>query len=197
MEQLNEIISRNLVLLRKHNRLTQSDIASRLQYSDKTVSKWETGEITPNIENLCKLCEMYNISIDKIVKPLPTDMFQDTKKNYDNQNKIIISLLAILAVWAIATVSFVYSKLWFSSYNWLAFIWAIPCSCVVALIFNTLWGNRTLSFIITSILLWTLITAIYLQNLKYNLFAIYFIGIPLQISILLWSGLKRKNKQKE
>ena len=193
MENLNEILANNLVLLRKHNNLTQSEVASKLQYSDKTISKWETGEIIPSLENLIKLCEIYEVTLDEITHPLPTDKFETKKrKSFDKQNKIIITLLAILAVWITATAMFVYGQIIASVSLWIVFIWAIPVSCIVAIIFNALWGKRILGFITISVLLWSLITAFYLQFLSYNLFAMYFIGIPLQVAVFLWSGLKKR-----
>ena len=195
MEQLNQILANNLVKLRKSNNYTQSDIANLVAYSDKTVSKWETGEIIPNVENLIKLCNIYNVTLDEITKPIPDDKLQkNVNTNYDRQNKIIITLLAILAVWVIATVLFVYAKIIANISLWRAFIWAIPASCIILIIFNAIWGKRKYRFIIISVFIWTIITAIFLQFLDYNLFAIYFIGIPVQIAVLLWAGLKKPKR---
>lgn len=194
METLNEILSNNLTKLRKFNNYTQADIASKLDYSDKTISKWETGEIVPSIENLIKLAKLYNLTLDEITSPLPEEHFYLKTKNFDKQNKIIITLLAILAVWIVATVFFVYTNILLGTNSWRVFIWAIPVSCIVALTFNKLWGKRIFTFIILSILIWSTITAIFLELIEYNLFATYFIGIPIQLSIILWSGLKKQPK---
>lgn len=196
MENLNEILSNNLTKLRKYNNITQAELAKKLDYSDKTISKWETGEIIPSIENLIKLSKLYNVTLDEITSPLSDDYFTPQTKNFENRNKIIITLLAILAVWIVATVIFVYTNIIFNLNSWLVFIWAVPVSCIVALVFNSLWGKRLFTFIIISILIWSTITAIFLQLLEYNLFATYFIGIPIQLSVVLWSGLKRKPKIK-
>ena len=194
MEQLNEILATNLVALRKHKNLTQSELANKLQYSDKTISKWETGEIIPSLENLIKLCDIHGVTLDEITHPIPEEKFSTAKpkKNFDRQNKIIITLLAILAVWITATSTFVYAQIIADVSLWILFIWAVPVSCIVTIVFNSLWGKRVFGFIMISCLVWSLITAIYLQFLSYNLFAMYFIGIPLQVSVFLWSGLKRK-----
>lgn len=197
MEQLNEILAKNLTTLRKQYNYTQSDIASKIQYSDKTVSKWETGEIIPSVENLIKLSEIYGVTLDQLTHPLPEDTKAAIPEHrQDKQNKIIITLLAILAVWVIATLIFVYAKIIANAAIWMVFIWAVPVSSIVAIVFNALWGKRSYGFICISILVWSLITAFYLQFLSYNIFAIYFIGIPLQISIFLWSGLKKNSKTK-
>ena len=194
MENLNEILASNLTMLRKHNNLTQIEIAAQLQYSDKTISKWETGEIIPSLENLIKLCDIYNVTLDEITHPISQEKLVGKKhKSFEKQNKIIITLLAILTVWITATAIFVYGQIIANVSLWVIFIWAIPVSCIVTIVFNSLWGKRIYGFITISILLWSLITAFYLQFLSYNLFAMYFVGIPLQVAIFLWSGLKKRN----
>jgi len=193
MEKLNDILASNLTFLRKHNNLTQIELASKLQYSDKTISKWETGEIIPSVENLMRICEIYGVSLDEITHPISEDKFAPKKKkSFETQNKIIITLLAILAVWITATAIFVYAKIIGNVNLWIVFIWAIPVSCIVTIVFNALWGKRIFGFITISVLLWSLITALYLQFLTYNLFAMYFVGIPLQVAVFLWSGLKKR-----
>ena len=64
MENLNFIIAKNLTNLRKKNKLTQLELAKLLNYSDKAVSKWENGESVPGIDVLCRIGEIYNVSLD-------------------------------------------------------------------------------------------------------------------------------------
>ena len=63
MEKLNLIIAKNLSELRRQNKLTQLEVAEKLNYSDKAVSKWEQGESLPGIEVLYKLAKLYGDSI--------------------------------------------------------------------------------------------------------------------------------------
>ena len=192
MENLESIIAQNLVLLRKKSGLKQSDVASRLKYSDKTISKWETGEVVPSVANLYALCNLYGVTLDQIVKPLNNDAEVTLQKDYSGRNKLVISLLAITLVWILATVIFVYESILFSNNMWMLFVWSVPISCILALIFNSLWGKPKFNYLIISILVWTLIASFYLQYIQYNIFPLFFVGIPAQISIILWSGIKRK-----
>ncbi|MGN1212449.1 MAG: helix-turn-helix domain-containing protein [Christensenellales bacterium] len=192
MENLESIIAQNLVLLRKKSGLKQTDVASRLKYSDKTISKWETGEVVPSVANLYALCNLYGVTLDQIVKPLNNDAEVSLQKDYGKRNKLVISLLAITLVWILATVIYVYESILFSNNAWMLFVWSVPISCILALIFNSLWGKTKLNYLIISILVWTLIASFYLQFIQYNIFPLFFVGIPAQISIILWSGIKRK-----
>lgn len=58
----------NLKYLRKINNMKQEDVAETLGYkSYTTISKWEDGISTPNIESLVKLSDMYDVSIDSMI----------------------------------------------------------------------------------------------------------------------------------
>ncbi len=200
MEKLNSIIAYNLTYLRKKTGLKQSDIAKKLNYSDKMISKWEKGDIVPSVENLCALCDIYGVTLDAMVKSKieDADAIEATNKKRNKNNKIIISLLAISVVWIVSTVFFVYATHLTSISNaWLAFVYAVPLSAIVALVFNSVWGKPVYNYLLISVFIWTIITCLYLTFLKHNLFALYFIGIPAQISVLLWSKLKIKFNKKE
>lgn len=194
MEEYKKNIAVNLAMLRKKYNYKQSDIAERLNYSDKTISKWETGEVLPSIDNLIELCKLYNITLDQIVNPINSDEITVQYDKSTQRNKLIISLLAVSAVWIIATIVFVYAKLLSNSNLWIAFVWSVPASMVVAIVFNSLWGNKKANYVFISILTWTFIASIYLQFLQYNLISLFFLGIPLQVAILLWSGIKKKDR---
>ncbi len=196
MENLNKIIGNNLIKLRKQKKLTQLEFANQIKYSDKSISKWETGEAIPNVEVLQSIAEFYNVTLNDLINEelVVENVCVQQEKKY---NKVIITLLAISVVWLLATFTFIYAKIISNANCWLVFIYAIPLSCIVALIFNSLWGNTKLNYVIVSIFTWTLLTVIYLQFIEYNLFVIYFLGIPIQIAIILWSQLKRKKNKKD
>lgn len=196
MENIKDIIADNLVKLRKEHKLTQLELAEKLNYSDKAISRWEKGEVTPDIETLLNICNLYNISIEDITKPQSNPKQLTKRYHFEIRNKLIITLLAISLVWFIATLVFVYSKITIHKTFWQAFVWAIPISCILGIIFNSIWGKRKYMFVIISLLIWSLIASIYIQMLTiYNFYLIFFLGIPLQIATILWSLLKpRKAK---
>ena len=196
MENVKEIISENLVKLRKEHKLTQLELATKLNYSDKAISRWENGEVTPDVETLMNICALYEISLDDIVKKQENSKNLTKQYKFQLRNKLIITLLSISLVWFIATLVFVYAQLIMQKFVWQVFIWAVPITCIVGIVFNAIWGKRQLMFPIISILVWSLLTSIYIQLLPvYNLYLIFFLGIPLQVAIILWSFLKpRKSK---
>ena len=191
MKELKDIVANNLVFLRKLNKMTQLELAEKLNYSDKSVSKWEHGETLPDIEILKKLADLYSVTLDYIVsEENPEEKTKFVKKEQNRQNQIVISLLGVSFVWLAAVLIFVYSNIILNANYWLVFVWALPVCCVVLFYFNKMWGNRKLLFVIMSIFVWTLILSVYLQFLTYNMYLIFLIALPVQVAIVLWSKLK-------
>ena len=196
-KQMDIIIGNNIRELRKINQMTQTDLAEKLNYSNKAVSRWESGEVIPDVQTLNKICQLFEIPISNIFEEkLPTEK---VKKEYKFRmgNKMAITLLAIMFVWLIATVIYVYSKITFNDNFWQVFLWAVPISCIVGIVFNSIWGRKFLNFVLISILVWSTLACLFVQFIQYNMWLIFIVGIPVQISIVLWSNIHRHPKKEE
>ena len=53
--------------LRKQKGLSQEELANRLNVSRQTVSKWEVGDSTPDMEKLAAISDLFEISLDELV----------------------------------------------------------------------------------------------------------------------------------
>ncbi len=63
--------------MRKKQGLTQRQLAERLNLSDKTVSKWETGRSAPDNSVMVELCEVLKISVNELLcgETIPEDVY--------------------------------------------------------------------------------------------------------------------------
>ena len=197
MDNVKEIIRENLINFRKDNKLTQMELSERIGYSDKAISRWETGEVTPDVETLNALSELYNVPISAFFEKHDKKALMTKRgKNLQMGNKMAVSLVSIIAVWVLVTMLFIglnYSIP--QNPNWLCFIWAIPITFVLAIIFNAIWGKRGWTFVFVSCLVWTTILAVYLQLLVLSLhIPLLFIGgAPIQVCIILASFIHSKS----
>ena len=196
MKDVNLVIANNIKELRKANKLTQFELSEKLNYSNKAISRWESGEVIPDVQTLNRLCEIFNIPLSKIFEENISK--QKIKRTYKLQmgNKLTISLLAVLMVWFIATIAFVYSGIITNTYFWQIFIWSIPVSCIVGIVFNSIWGKKMFNFVLISILVWSSLACLYIMLISYNIWPIFLIGIPMQIGIILWSNITSNNVRK-
>ncbi|MFD1471664.1 helix-turn-helix domain-containing protein [Companilactobacillus mishanensis] len=74
--------------------LTQDDVAEKLHVSRQTVSNWETGKTIPDSDSLAAISDLYNISIDDLMKP--SDDAESTGKN--NHAEILMGLGMLLVI---------------------------------------------------------------------------------------------------
>lgn len=64
----NETFGNRLAKLRKEHNLTQEDLAKKLNISAQAISKWENDLTAPDIDTLIKLSDIFNISLDELLK---------------------------------------------------------------------------------------------------------------------------------
>ena len=191
MENLNLVIGKKLLYLRKKNKLTQAELAEKLNYSDKAISKWEKGESLPPVEVFYNISKLYGVSLDYIIgdetidpQPIKTD---DRKRIYLN-----ITHLAVVSVWFVALLLFVLFDIITHTSQWMVFAWAVPASFVVALVFDCVWHNRKGLFWLISLLIWSILLCFTLQFLTFNIWKILLVGIPVQIAIFICARMVKK-----
>ncbi len=197
--EINKIIGKNLLLLRKHAKLTQLELAEKFSYSDKSISKWETGESLPSVETLYDLCVFYGVTLDALTKEdLSVDEISPAPvKRRFIPARLAITLLAVSAVWMLATILFVAFHIAVNKNIAMFFMWAVPASFVILIIFNSIWGRSDVLFILLTCLIWSTLACVHVQLIKYNLWLIYVLGIPLQVAVCLWAALIKKPKKKK
>lgn len=189
MSKIKENLANNILELRKINNLTQSELAEKLNYTDKTISKWERGESTPDIESLSALASLFNLTVDDLLH----ESFDKEKSIQEEKKKLGKSIakdcLGVLTIWLIGTVIFVYNVINRSSLDgfWISFIWPIPLSGLYLFAVSFFKKRKKLVPIYGSITLWTLLAAVYLQMLVVgqNAWIIFIVGIPVQLIIII------------
>ena len=201
MKDIKTIVANNLIALRKSRKMTQADVAEKLNYSDKSVSKWEHADSLPDISILYALADMYGVTLDYLTSDNAEEqanMMKSPEKSLEN-DRIIIASLTVTSVFLIAALVFVYIYLNAKiSSGWIAFVWALPVSFAALAYYNRIWSkNKIYAITLKSLLLWTLLAAICLQFMSYRLWLIFVLGVPLQLIILLAANLTPKKKRAE
>ena len=74
--------------LRKQKGLSQEELANRLNVSRQTVSKWEVGDSTPDMEKLIAISDMFGISLDELVMDKVPDQMGETFSNSETVSQL-------------------------------------------------------------------------------------------------------------
>ena len=203
METVNElksVIAQNLIKYRKENGLTQQELAEKLNYSDKSISKWERGEGVPDIYILKQIAELYNITVNdiigmKVINNEPAPIVNKTK------NHVLITLMSIGLVWLVATITFAILKIIFPNTSTISYcyIYAIPISFIVLYVFNRIWFKiRLINFLSVSLIFWSSLFSFYwtIKDFFNNFGVLFFIGIPFQVIVIFWYLMDRKKNKR-
>lgn len=200
MDDLKMVIADNIATLRREAGMTQIQMAERLNYSDKAVSKWERGESIPDVAVLKELADLFSVSLDYLLEkehPVKPEVKQTLRQRIRNHG--FITGICVLLVWLLATVAFVIVDIVAANgvqRQWLAFVYAVPVSMIVWLVFNSIWFNARRNFLIVSLLMWSVLAAIFVSFLAFgiNVRQVFILGIPGQFIILMWSRIRRAKK---
>ncbi len=196
--ELNEIIAKNLIAYRKQMQLTQAELAEKINYSDKSISKWERGEGVPDIIILKQLADFYGITVNDFLNE--SDKIKSIKRKSAGFNKrIVIMLLSVGIAWLVATLVFICLNIFPNSIkdmSWLAFIYATVISAIILTIFSGIWHYKILNFFSISAIFWTVTLSLYLSVSIYNGWLLFLIPAALQVLLILWFFLQNEIKNK-
>lgn len=206
MDELKHIIAKNITALRRNVGLTQLELAEKLNYSDKAVSKWERAESVPDVSVLKAIADLFSVTVDYLitdngdVMPEPASTAKKNKRRakIDTAHALFICM-SVFLVWLVGTVAFVLLDIIHGKVgnNWLAFIYCVPASFIVWLVFNCVWFKGKLNFLLVSALMWTVLASLHITLIVcgYNFWLLYILGIPCQAVILAWAALEWKLKK--
>lgn len=196
MENIKSNVAKNITELRILNNMTQMELAEKLNYSDKTISKWERAESSPDISVLVKIADLFGVTLDYLVK---TENIEEAvvehKTKETKYNRRAISYIAEGGGWIVAIFAFIITTLILNrmSFQWLYFVYALPIVLIVKLIFNSIWFNPRHNYLIISALMWSILATIRITFMyfKINVSLIYSLGVAGQIVIILSSYINK------
>lgn len=232
MTDLKQIFAANLQSLRLRDGMTQTELGEKLNYSDKAVSKWERGESIPDASVLKQISSLFGISLDSLLTDHTQETEPYWEKNLEElaakekkhhhavsekdltpEEKALehkkhrrIAFVAIAGVWVAVILAMII--VWgiedaFTKPVWMIPVYGVAGTCLLVVIFNSIWGSYKpmLLWISISLFVLSVLTAVYLQLLPRNFWMLFLLMIPLEIllfavfrlSILKWP-FKKKTK---
>lgn len=183
MEELKPIIARNIAMLRQQAGMTQMELAEKLHYSDKAVSKWERGESIPDVGVLKQIADMFHVTVDSLLKDGQTPAAEPKTAGASLRTRRLITAITLLGVAALAFLMFIILR------TWLVSMYMLPVAVIVWLVFNTLWFDRRRNYLIISVLMWAALLCICVTFAVFRLpkWETMLLGLPGQIIIWLCS----------
>lgn len=191
MNDIKDVISKNIVSLRTKAHLTQLQLAEMLNYSDKAVSKWERGEAIPDVRVLMQIAEIFGVTLDDIVRDCSVAP-QVVPQKKINGKRVFIAALSCVLVWFIATGLF--TLFYFipatADYAYLVFVVAPLPMSIVLTVFSVKWGNRITNAVSSSMILWSCVLIFHIFVITFSefiqIYYLYLVAAVFELLIILW-----------
>lgn len=191
-EELKTAIGSNIARLRRKNRLTQAELAERLNYSDKAVSKWERAESMPDVLTLVQLAEQLGTDVNtllsdpgaRVVPESPAeqtppeqpetaetaaepeqpaeDSAASVKRLVRVADKNVIQKLSSILVWVVALFIYIVLDSFGVKNGWMVFVLAVIANAIVLLSLRSAWKLYGMNRILISVIMWTTLLLFFL-----------------------------------
>ena len=191
-DELKLVFSSNLIRLRQTAGLTQLALAEKINYSDKTVSKWERGEAIPDAFVLKQLAGLFGVTVDSLLTENGGYEARRQQKVSYNPNYVILTTIA--GICTLCLLEFVIVWMVVDQLHWSVLFAAVPLSLIAALIMNSIWYQGKRNVIIIGALVASLFLLAHLIafQFKYNLWQILLVIVPAELIVVLANKIHDK-----
>jgi len=200
MDDLKLIFASNLIRLRTEAGLTQAELAARISYSDKSVSKWERGEAIPDAYVLKMLSELFSVSVDSLLSS------QDSWKTVDKDlsrkeqySQLFIILCSVAGIFTLCFLEFVIVWIVLKSFHWVVLFAALPASLIAILVLNSVWYKGKGNMYIVGALVASLLVEAFLIVLYFriNVWQILLLIIPAEVIVFFAFHIRKKKPARD
>ena len=198
LEELKLVVAGNLINLRTGAGMTQAELGAKLNYSDKSISKWERGEAIPDAFVLTQMAELFGVSVDYILSS--HDAWEPTVAPEDPRQDVVystsvITAIAVLGVWTLALTAFVTLWLAVDQLRWQIFVAAFPVSVLTWMVLMCVFKRtRHLKYMVALFVL-SIFVCVYLLLLNRNPWQIFMIAVLAEVIVFLSFHVQKKPKK--
>ena len=190
MDELKAIFASNLIRLRSEKGMTQAELGAYLNYSDKTISKWERGEAIPDAYVLTQLAELFGVSVDFLLSS--HDKWEKPKENeieevrYSVEHIIALAVIGVLTAFLIAFVT-----LWLLGIvEWRLFLFALSAAILVYMILICVFKRTRQLPVVIMLFVASLLVIVYFFLPGAALWQLFVILVPAEVIVYLACNVK-------
>lgn len=191
LNELKLVTASNLIRLRTQKGLTQAELGAMLNYSDKTISKWERGAAIPDAYVLTQLADIFSVSVDYLLSSHdawenPEELAQqaedspvaeqaEAERRYSEN---MICALTVASVWTACTIAFVVLWLTADIIWWQIFAIAMPISLLVLIILMSVFKKFAYLQYSISLFVISIFAMLYCIEPERNAWQLFLVCVP-------------------
>lgn len=177
--------------------MTQLELAERLNFSDKAVSKWERAESMPDVYTVKQLADLFQVSVDDLLTPSEEWEKPVVKGVLDKKHRItggLITLVVLVSIVAIALLVFVI--LWLAGLpEPRVFVYMLPAVFITWLVLNSTLLDGKHNRYITMGLVFSVVAVVYAALISLNPWQLFLFAIPAEAVTWLSFYINRQRKK--
>ena len=198
LEELKLVVAGNLINLRTGAGLTQAELGAKLNYSDKSISKWERGEAIPDAFVLTQIAELFGVSVDYILSS--HDAWEPTVTPEDPRQDVVystsvITAIAVIGVWTLALTAFVTLWLAVDQVRWQIFVAAFPVSVLTWMVLMCVFKRTKHLKYMVALFVLSIFVCVYLLLLNRNPWQIFMIAVLAEVIVFLSFHVQKRPKK--
>ena len=197
LAELKLVTASNLISLRTAAGMTQAELGARLNYSDKSVSKWERGEAIPDVYVLTQMAEIFGVTVDYIISS--HDDWEAPQTEAERKPQYSAGMIMAVAVLSIVTMALtVFVAMWlFEIIWWPIFVIAVPVSLLAIIIMLCIFKRTDyLQYVVAAFVL-SLFALVYVLMLPYgSKWQLFLIAVPAVTLVFLSFNIRIKPRKK-
>ena len=197
LNELKLVTASNLIRLRTGKNMTQAELGVQLNYSDKTVSKWERGEAIPDAYVLTELSDLFHVTVDYLLTS--HDAWQSPeeirKANEPMYSSDIIIAVTILGIMTASLTAFVIG--WICGIiEWRIFLVGLVLSAVAFLVLDCIFNHARYLKPAMIVLIISVFVLVYFLLWDFKPWQIFLLLVPAITIALLSTHINKKPKKR-
>ena len=191
LNELKLVTASNIIKLRTQKGMTQAELGALLNYSDKTISKWERGEAIPDAYVLTQLSALFGVSVDFILSS--HDKWEKPKENEVEEVRYSVEHIIAIVVIGVSTAFLIaFVTLWLMDVvEWRLFLFALSAAILAYMIMICIFKRtRQLQYVI-ALFVASLFVIVYFFLPTANPWQLFLILIPAEVLVFLACNVKK------
>jgi transcriptional regulator with XRE-family HTH domain len=199
MVDLKLVIASNIIRLRTDAGMTQSELGAKLNYSDKSISKWERAESLPDANVLKQMSEIFGVSMDYLFstndewKPDPEPSEKEESCSFNSR---AVEAVALCGIATLAFLLFILFWIINDVFIWIVFFAALPVMVLTHLVLNSVWHKGKGNILLVGLFVFSLLLLVYVSIFASgkNAWQIFLLMIPTALILFFVSRIRKKRK---
>ena len=192
LSDLKLVSASNIINLRTEHGMTQAELGAKLNYSDKTISKWERAEAIPDAYVLVQMAELFGVTVNDLLsahdkwEPTVTEEEQPAPSYSVN----VIIAIVLMGIFTVALAVFV--TLWLIDIvEWRVFLVALAVEILVYMILVCVFKHgRHLQYILAAFVLSLFLLAYFFLPV-HRPWQLFLLAVPAEIIVFLSCNIRR------